>query len=1396
MIMVRRAGAVSAMLSLHAGYDVAYLTDAVGSGGADYYLSAAGKNGEPPGFWAGKGAEALGLTGEVDAQVMRDLYHHGKGPGGQELDTANRAHQYESTGERIEAEIAARIAELGPYATQREIEEIRLRVASSQRNSVRFFDFTLSMAKSISVTHASYMAAAKRARDEGDEAEAERCTDAARAIEDAAREGARQVVRSAERSAGYVRTGHHGEGQGQWRDAAGLTAAIFLQHTSRDGDPQLHAHIAILNKAQRADGADAKWRTLDSRSLHRERLGIAAFAGLVVDHELLRAGFSLVQREDGNGREIEGVEPATMRAFSARRTVITPAIRRLVDEYTAARGHAPSRRALWSIRQWATLQTRRSKYEVERSPAESLAVWEAQSAAAEVQILADVRAAVERFGAARDATPPCTADMHRAIRIAVHEVQRQNATWTASQLAWELSRAVQVRDPGTTPVQLLQSMLTDALTGQVEDVEIVPLAPAPDVTDVSVLGVRESDGASVYRPPGEARYCTADMLDAEDWLIRSARRKVRQAVSDEDAEHAAGSLSGGQAEVVKGLLTGRTAVTVLVGPAGSGKTHVMARFAAAWTGLTGGQVIGITTSTNAARQLALEGMPRTYNIAQFLGKLPGTDATRGSIAISAGDVLVVDEASQVGTADLAAIVLAAQQAGARVILTGDTAQLGAIEAGGLMAEIGKHQGHWELHEVRRFTAAWEARASLRMRAGDLRAWAEYGAHGRIRSGPQDAAYEKAVGQWVTDHLEGRSSLLLAGSNAEAADLARMARDRLVRYGVLQGAAEVTLSDGNDAGAGDLVRARLNTRIEAGGRALTNRDTLRITGWQGAGERREAVAQRQTRDGWSDEFTVPVAYLEESAELAYAGNVHVSQGRTVDTGHLIVSDTLTRESLYVGMTRGREDNTAHVVTGPPQAVTQQEQAPPEAVIRAAMAREDAAASATQTIRDAQQWATSSRHLFELWRDLVHHEAGPAIDQAVRDRLPEVEYQRYLEDPQRPVFVQQMRAAQLAGHDAGEVLDQVTGAGYAGARSIAAVLHGRVAKLGLDEGGKTRTWAERTPRSPEAGQSPPDEWRRAVEQTVAALDHRQRELGMAQLDKPEPWAVRYLGMPPQDPGLLRDDWMARVGVVASYREAVGHKDPGQAIGAPPGRGAELHEAYLASMRALEMQQEEQVRALDRGGLEAKVAEYERAKAWAPEPVGPEVASAALAERDAREQAAAARAQQQAGLADSALALAGTMAAERERLEVRRAAREEWEEAVAGKREQAREAGAELQRRGHEEPQPASEATASNPARFKSPDLQAALELAQDDREMTPAAPQREAEAEAEAEPEDVSARIDADAERAREAAAAREMDEMMREAEAAQYEAERAQETWREPEISQPGAEAEAEAELEI
>ena len=68
-----------------------------------------------------------------------------------------------------------------------------------------------------------------------------------------------------QREAGYTRTGSHGtrvhgRETGQWREAD-LAVAHWLQHTSRDGDMQLHVHSQIAHIARTAPTANGGRRT-------------------------------------------------------------------------------------------------------------------------------------------------------------------------------------------------------------------------------------------------------------------------------------------------------------------------------------------------------------------------------------------------------------------------------------------------------------------------------------------------------------------------------------------------------------------------------------------------------------------------------------------------------------------------------------------------------------------------------------------------------------------------------------------------------------------------------------------------------------------------------------------------------------------------------------------------------------------------------------------------------------------------------------------------------------------------------------------------------------------------------------------------------------------------------
>jgi hypothetical protein len=154
----------------------------------------------------------------------------------------------------------------------------------------------------------------------------------------------------------------------------------------------------------------------------------------------------------------------------------------------------------------------------------------------------------------------------------------------------------------------------------------------------------------------------------------------------------------------------------------------------------------------------------SHNLAAFLGRIKDSDQTRGHLPVRSGDLLVVDEASMVPTKDLAAVEAIATRQGAKILLTGDTEQLSAPGSGGALRLLADEHGYYQLRTVQRFEQDWEREASLRLRAGDTDVLAEYDQRGRILDGTREQMADAAYQRWLADHLSGKTSVLLTGTN--------------------------------------------------------------------------------------------------------------------------------------------------------------------------------------------------------------------------------------------------------------------------------------------------------------------------------------------------------------------------------------------------------------------------------------------------------------------------------------------------------------------------------------------------------------------------------------------------------------------------------------------------------
>jgi conjugative relaxase-like TrwC/TraI family protein len=493
-----------------------------------------------------------------------------------------------------------------------------------------FFDLTLSLSKSISIFHASLGENARLAR-AAEDADGEAYWSGLVAEVDAMILAA---VHSGfayfQQEAGYTRTGSHhsragGAETGQWHEAD-LVVAHWLQHTSRDGDMQLHVHSQIAHIVRtRKDG---KWRAPDSLGYGEHAAAVAAITAQRLEEALTaRFGVQWTPREDGNGFEIRGIPQEMMDLFSSRRRAITADVRQRAARFEKQYGRAPSQRELAQLAQASNFATRKGKEDT-LDLAAAHAGWADKLTRTLGVPLASVAPSVwhaSPHGAASDPQDP-DLDLARAAERALALAQEEKSAWTRADLVKHLGRTLSRtgRDPDAA-ARLLEETADRILAS---DFGPVLCLEAPDPVDLPGDLVR-ADGRSAYRRHGGTRYATGAQLSLEERMAAQAQSTAAPRMTREDAAaalgtdlgrleraltedaetgtDAAGTGSGlreDQAAAVLSVLSDGRRVSVINAPAGAGKTRVLAEVAKAWRQAGLGPVIGITASQSARNTLA------------------------------------------------------------------------------------------------------------------------------------------------------------------------------------------------------------------------------------------------------------------------------------------------------------------------------------------------------------------------------------------------------------------------------------------------------------------------------------------------------------------------------------------------------------------------------------------------------------------------------------------------------------------------------------------------------------------------------------------------------------------------------------------------------------------------
>ena len=180
--------------------------------------------------------------------------------------------------------------------------------------------------------------------------------------------------------AGYARAGHHGGGAGRWVDAHDWTTAQFLQHDSREHDPQLHVHGPTANKTVCADGTV---RALDFSLILQWKDAAGAYADRWVEAYVWReAGVRWTPSADGTSRQVAGIDADATNLFSKRTAAIGPAMEKLVARFRADTGREPNNRERAELADRASNLTKAAKEFGAETRDGQLARWAAEYDAA------------------------------------------------------------------------------------------------------------------------------------------------------------------------------------------------------------------------------------------------------------------------------------------------------------------------------------------------------------------------------------------------------------------------------------------------------------------------------------------------------------------------------------------------------------------------------------------------------------------------------------------------------------------------------------------------------------------------------------------------------------------------------------------------------------------------------------------------------------------------------------------------------------------------------------------------------------------------------------------------------------------------------------------------------
>ena len=686
------------------------------------------------------------------------------------------------------------------------------------------------------------------------------------------------------------------------RTTGNMVWAEFIHTTSRPvnglPDPQLHAHCFVFNAT--FDESERRWKAGQFRELKRDAPYFQAAFRVRLANKLQDMGFGVERKRDDF--EIAGIPPDVLKRFSRRTALIEKVAQEkgITDPDRKAELGAETREKKDSALSWGTLRKEWNARLSDKERQELAAVHRRERAAARPQ--PSQRPAVDHaieHSFVRDAVVPERKLVTEALKRGLGAVTVEGVT----------------REVGERP--LIRSDIAGRKMATTKEM----LGLEAKLTDFA------RQGRGRCRPLGDPH-----RLCSRDWF------------------------NDGQKAAVSHVLGSRDRVMIIRGVAGTGKTTLEQEIGEALAE-AGRPVVALAQSVKASREVLRQeaGFANADTVARFLKDEEMQEAARNG-------VILVDEASQLGTRDMLQLFDLAERLSARVLLVGDRRQHRSVSAGEPLKLLEETAGLKvaEVTEIVRQQGDYKKAAQALSEGKIEEGFKELHKLGWIKQVPDADRYQQLAAAYLAAAAEKKkdgkpkSALVVSPTHAEAARITQAIRDGLKAQGKLRNERIVTgwipahLTDAQKADAteyepGDLLQFHQNapgfkkgSRLIVGeGEKLPTDLAKRFEAYRptqlalAVGDRVRVTAGGKTKDGkhrLSNGSLLTVQGFNKRGDIivnhgwvidrdfghlthGYCITSHASQGVTVDKVFIGMSSesfpATTQRAGYVAVTRGRE-----------------------------------------------------------------------------------------------------------------------------------------------------------------------------------------------------------------------------------------------------------------------------------------------------------------------------------------------------------------------------------------------------------------------------------------------------------------------------------------------------------